>query len=368
MQIFSSIIGQNTIIDHLAGALETGNISHAYILSGDSGSGRRTIASAFAAALQCGNLQWEEVPAGRREEENSYNRPGSGSGQEKRRMLPRPCGKCLSCVQAASGNHPDIITVTHEKPNSIGVDEIRRMRADIQIKPYANPYKVYIIPDAEKMTVQAQNALLKTLEEPPEYAVLLLIANGTENFLPTILSRCVLLRMRAVPEVEIAAFLRSHAQEKPDEKDGKSDDRMLITARFAGGNPGRALQLLSDEAFLELRDRTIGLLQHLHTCDVGAITAFAGSVESAQREDMMNMVLMWYRDILLYRRTASTDSLIFDEDLQYIIEAAGMLSAEALGQIMDAVSEGSRRLHSNVAAEAVLETMFLKIRGAYRPR
>lgn len=368
MQIFSSIIGQNTIIDHLAGALETGNISHAYILSGDSGSGRRTIASAFAAALQCGNLQWEPAPDRSLKEQNADTAPVSGSGQGKRRMLPRPCGKCLSCLQAESGNHPDIITVTHEKPNSIGVDEIRRMRADIQIKPYANPYKVYIIPDAEKMTVQAQNALLKTLEEPPEYAVLLLIASGTENFLPTILSRCVLLRMRAVPEAEIAAFLRTHAQSGSDGKDGMSADRMLMTARFAGGSPGRALQLLSDEAFLELRDRTIGLLQHLHTSDAGAISAFAGTVDAAQREDMMNMVLMWYRDILLYRRTASTDNLIFDEDLQYIIEAADMLSTEALGQIMDAVSEGSRRLHSNVAADAVLETMFLKIRGAYRQR
>ena len=151
MKKFSDIIGQKAIIEHLYNALRTGSISHAYILSGDAGSGRKTIANIYAMALQCDDLEIEEI------------RP-------KTRLL-EPCGKCISCMQAQSGNQPDIITITHSK-NSIGVEEIRRMRADLQIKPYSSPHKIYLIPDAEKLTVQAQNALLKTLEEPPEYAVI----------------------------------------------------------------------------------------------------------------------------------------------------------------------------------------------------
>ena len=117
-----------------------------------------------------------------------------------------------------------------------------------------------------------------------------------------------------------------------------------------------------------LRDKTLDLLQHLRDTDAGAIAAFAAEMDAGRQEELMNLILMWYRDVLLYRESASVKNLIFGEDLQYIIEAAGTLSYEALGQIMDIVAEASRRLHSNVAADAVLETMLLRIRGAYRQR
>ena len=143
MRKFSEIIGQNAIIDHLQNALRTGSISHAYMISGDAGSGRGTIASIFAAAMQCGDLQ-EEQCGDLREEQygDRQEEPGGTAGDRSQgsgmgapaRIRPRllePCGKCLSCIQAESGNQPDIITVTHAKPNSISVDEIRRMRADL---------------------------------------------------------------------------------------------------------------------------------------------------------------------------------------------------------------------------------------------
>ena len=107
------------------------------------------------------------------------------------------CGKCQSCRQAVSGNQPDIIRVTHEKPNTISVDDIReQVNNDIVIKPYSSKYKIYIIPDADMMSVQAQNALLKTIEEPPEYAVIMLLTENAEILLPTIRSRCVMIKLR----------------------------------------------------------------------------------------------------------------------------------------------------------------------------
>ena len=178
MPNFKDIYGQKQIVDHFQNALESGKISHAYIINGERSSGKEFIAKIFAMALQC-----------------------EAEGIE-------PCNECHSCKQSLSGNHPDIRRVTHEKA-SISVDDIRlQLNNDIMVKPYSRPYKVYIIDEAEKMTEQAQNAMLKTIEEPPEYAVIILIANGVVSFLPTILSRCVVLQTRAVEEAQIARFLQ----------------------------------------------------------------------------------------------------------------------------------------------------------------
>jgi len=147
---FKHIIGHEQIIQHLREAITSGKVSHAYILSGEDGAGKNLLADAFAMSLQC-------------EEKN---------GQAN------ACGKCRSCMQATSNNHPDIIRVTHEKA-SIGVDDVRiQINNDIQVKPYSSPYKIYIIDEAEKLTEAAQNALLKTIEEPPVYAVLILLTNN----------------------------------------------------------------------------------------------------------------------------------------------------------------------------------------------
>ena len=394
MKKFSDIIGQKAIIEHLYNALRTGSISHAYILSGDAGSGRKTIASIFAAAMQCEDLQVEEhapgasaagqggAPAQVASAATAIGQGGAatqatvaGQGSATAQTAPaatpaarpswsgvtrtlEPCGKCLSCVQAQSGNQPDIITITHAKPNSIGVDEIRRMRADLQIKPYANPHKIYIIPDAEKLTVAAQNALLKTLEEPPEYAVILLIANGVSSFLPTILSRCVVLQTRAVEEEQIARFLEREKSLPPDQA--------AVLARFSGGNPGQALLLVDDQEFLELRDRTVDFLAHIAQSDAVKVSEFASGIEPERREAVLSFVLMWFRDVLLYASVQNSENLIFQEDIQYIIEAAGLLGFEQLGAILDQIDAASRRLGSNVPADAVFEMLFLKIREAYR--
>ena len=382
MRKFSDIIGQKAIIEHLYNALRTGSISHAYILSGDAGSGRKTIASIFAAALQCEDLQEEETeepeqPVSQASGGLGRPMPGTagaggkaapgapGAGRQpaprmRKRKLLEPCGRCLSCIQAQSGNQPDIITVSHEKPNSIGVGEIRRMRADLQIKPYSNARKVYIVPDAEKLTIPAQNALLKTLEEPPEYAVIILIANGLSAFLPTILSRCVVLQTRAVEEAQIASFLQRE-KELPKEQ-------AAILARFAGGNPGQALLLTDDREFLELRDRTVDFLAHLSRTDAVRISEFSSNIDTGRRDEVLGFVLMWFRDVLLYHSTQNSENLIFQEDIQYIIEAAGMLGYERLGRILDEIDTASRRLRSNVAADSVFEIMFLKIRQQYRRR
>ena len=142
MANFKDIIGQDQIKTHLLDGILQGNISHAYIINGETGSGRRLLASALTKALLC------------------ENRSAQGDA----------CGVCKSCKQVDTNNHPDVRFVTHEKA-SISVDDIREQINDtIMVRPYSSQYKIYIVDEAQKMTVQAQNALLKTIEEPPAYA------------------------------------------------------------------------------------------------------------------------------------------------------------------------------------------------------
>ena len=199
---FHDICGNESLISHLQTALRLKSISHAYILNGEDGSGKRLIATAFTAALEC-----------------------SLGGDE-------PCGHCSSCMQMISGNHPDVSFITHEK-SVISVDDIReQLNQLVLIKPYSSAYKVFIIDEAEKMNDQAQNALLKTLEEPPEYAVIFLLTNNENSLLETIRSRCVKLDTRPLPKEQIRAYLMEHLS--------LPDYQADLAATFSCGNLGEA--------------------------------------------------------------------------------------------------------------------------------
>lgn len=338
MDRFSEIIGQEIIISHLQNAMRTDSVSHAYIFNGAKGSGRHMLARSFSAALLCA-------------------RPA-----EPLRMRPKwiePCGQCLSCIQVEAGSNPDLITLEREKESSIGVGDIRKMRADVQIRPYSASHKIYIIPDAEKMTPAAQNALLKTLEEPPSYAVLLLLADGTDSFLPTIMSRCVTLPLRPVPEKEVENCLL--------ERFGADPQHARLCARFSGGSIGRAALLLENEHFAALRDRTISFVRTIQKKDAADIAAFAREAAAEDgTQDLIDFLLTWNRDLLVCRSTRSTENLIFTDEVQYIIEAARAASWKGLQAASEAVFRARRRLFSNVNAELTLQMMLLEIRDAYR--
>ena len=236
MASFKDIIGQEQLKEHLKNALSGRKVSHAYIINGEKSSGKEFIAKVFAMALQC-------------------ERGGDD-----------PCQECHSCKQALSGNQPDIIRVTHEKPNSIGVDDIRaQVNNDVAIKPYSSPYKVYIINDAEKMTAQAQNAILKTLEEPPEYAVILLLTTNLNSLLPTILSRCVVLNMKPVADELIRKYLMEQLQ-VPDYK-------AEVCVAFARGNVGRAKALASSEDFENVKAEALSLLKYIQDMELYEIVS-----------------------------------------------------------------------------------------------
>ena len=284
MATFKDIIGQEQIKDHLTHTIEQGKISHAYVINGERFSGKEFIANVFAMALQC------EHPDG-----------------------VEPCQQCHSCKQALSGNQPDIIRVTHEKPNTIGVDDIRtQINTDIAIKPYSSPRKIYIIQEGEKMTAQAQNALLKTLEEPPAYAVILILTTNMDALLPTILSRCVVLNMKPVRDDLVKKYLMEELQ-IPDYKAN-------VCVAFARGNLGKARQLASSEEFDHIKEEAVSMLKYVQDMEINEMLAAIKKIQEYKFdvEDYLDILAIWYRDVLLFKATNDANHLIFKEEIQYI--------------------------------------------------
>ncbi len=327
MPNFNDIVGQEAIKGHLMAAIEQDKISHAYIICGERYSGKEFIAKIFAAAMLC-----------------------DGEGE-------KPCGKCHSCVQAFSDNNPDIIKVVHEKPNVISVDDIRsQVNSTVYVKPYADKRKIYIINEAEKMNPQAQNALLKTLEEPPEYVVIILLTSNMDELLPTILSRCVLLSMRPVRDRDVRKFL----MEEEHIPDYKAD----VCVAFARGNVGKAKLLARNDDFDNIRNDAVKLMKHIREMDVSELTAAVKkSVDyKLAINDFLDIITVWYRDVLLFKATADANNLIFRDEIQYIKKAADVSTYKDLQDIIDALEKAKQRLDSNVNFELTMELLFLTMK------
>lgn len=327
MGSFKDVVGHKDILKYISSAVENNRVSHAYILNGERGSGKKMLANLFAMTLLC------------------------ESGESE------PCGKCHSCKQAESGNHPDIIRVTHEKPNSISVDDIRtQVNNTVDIKPYQGPYKVYIIPQADLMTPQAQNAILKTIEEPPSYAVFLLLTENAETLLPTINSRCVMLKLRNIKDTLIKKYL----MENLEIPDYKAD---MCTA-FAQGNMGRAIMLANSEHFNEIREEAVQLLKHIHDMELNEIVLAVKNISVYKLEvtEYLDIIMIWYRDVLLYKATKEIDKVVFKDQLQYIKEQARKSSYEGIELILESLEKAKARLKANVNFDLVMELLFLTIK------
>lgn len=323
---FRDIIGQEQMKEHLCNALSSGKVSHAYVISGEKSSGKEFIAKVFSMALQC-------------------ERDGA-----------EPCQECGSCKKALSGNHPDIIHITHEKPNTISVEDIRtQVNVSVGIKPYGSGRKVYIVAEAEKMTVQAQNALLKTLEEPPEYVVILLLTSNVNALLSTILSRSVVLNMKPVPDDLVKEYLCGQLH--------VPDYQAEVCAAFARGNIGKAKALASSEDFEKIKAEALSLLKYIQDMDLTEIVSAVKKITEYKMEinDYLDICAIWYRDALLFKATNDVNHLIFREELQALRRTAQRSSYEGIETIIGALDTAKKRLDSNVNFELVMELLMMTI-------
>ncbi|PWJ47250.1 ATP-binding protein [Faecalicatena contorta] len=329
MSGFKDVVGHKDIIQYIENAVKMDKVSHAYILNGEKGSGKKLLANLFAMSLQC------------------HEREEDGDA----------CGKCKSCKQAINSNQPDIIKVTHEKPSTISIDDIReQVNGDIGIKPYSSKYKIYIIADADMMTVQAQNAILKTIEEPPEYAVIMLLTENAETLLPTIRSRCVMLKLRNTRDQLVKKYLMEQMQIP----DYKAD----ICVAFAQGNVGRAIMLASSEHFNEIKEEAVHLLRNINEMELSDLAEAVKRCASYKLEitDYLDVLAIWYRDVLIYKATMNVDRVVFSDQLKYIKTRASKSSYEGIEIILDALEKAKSRLKANVNFELTMELLLLTIK------
>lgn len=327
MAKFTDIIGQEQLKEHIQNAIASNKVSHAYIINGERNAGKEFIARIFAMTLQC-----------------------EKGGAE-------PCNECHSCKQALSHNQPDIIYISHEKPNSIGVEDIRgQINNDIGIKPYSSPRKIYIMNEGEKMTPQAQNALLKTLEEPPEYAVILILTDNVEALLPTIISRCVVLNMKPVSDMLVKKYLM--------EELGVPDYKANICVAFARGNIGKAKLLASSEEFEKVKEEAITLVKYINDMEINEIVKAIKKIMEYKLDvnDYLDILTVWYRDALLYKATKDVNSLVFKNEIQQIRKVADRSTYEGIETIVKALQQARRRLEANVNFDLTMELMLLTIK------
>jgi len=315
MHNFKSVIGNKHIVEALQGSIEQGRVNHAICITGKPGTGRKLISRAFAKALQCDARQNVDS-----------------------------CGVCASCVSFEGGTHPDIFSIRPEK-SSIGVDVVReRIVSEIAHRPHRYTYKVFIIEESGTLTVQAQNALLKTLEEPSGYGVFLLIAEKAESLLPTIRSRCMIYSTRVVGVPEIFEYLMREGL-------AKSEAESMKLAELSGGSIGRAIQLATDEEFRELRGYVLELAQGLSSKNIVECLAQTKEFERYKHRiaDVLDILSICYRDALVAVETG--------------VPGSGATSSALLIEKIIALDKARTRLRFNGNFQLVMDSLLLTLKS-----
>jgi len=327
MNNFNSIVGYDDIIKHLQSSIMSDKVSHAYIIDGPSGSGKKIISNAFAKTLQC-----------------------SKKGIN-------PCNECISCITFDSNNHPDIINIRPIKKKSIGIDDIRdNIQKDIEIKPFKYKYKIYIINDADKLTEQAQNALLKTIEESPKYAITILLCNNMNKILQTIISRCVVLKLKPISQDIIKKHLI--------EIEGVSEQKAQLCAIFGQGILGKAKELALSSEFIQMREKTIEIIEKLQNIDSIGAMYFYKELETYKDkiDQVLDIIYSWYRDLLIIKQLNDKLHVINKDKIDTLIKQSSYMELSLISKALDSIEEARQQIKKNGNFQLSIEIMLLNLR------
>ena len=209
------------------------------------------------------------------------------------------------------------------------------------------------------MTPAAQNTLLKTIEEPPAYGIVIILTSNKEMLLQTILSRCVSLNLRPLKDEEMKRYLISH--------ENVPDYQAAMAVRFAGGNLGRAIDIISSDDFIAMKDDVVRALKHVSKMTASDINQLVKE-HSAYKNDMdayLNLIIMWFRDVLLYKASGRENCLMFEAEASVIEKQSREVSYDGVQEILVEIDNLKSRLKSNVNFEITLELLFLKIREVF---
>ena len=324
MYTFEEIRGNTPLVEQLRRSAASGRSSHAYLFLGGAGAGKRLIANTFAKALQC-------------------------EGEK------RPCDSCKSCHAFNHGNHPDVIYFQPLKNGkTYTIEDVREQLLEtVDLKPFQYEKKIYIIEKADTLNIQSQNALLKTLEEPPAHAVFLLLAERAEAFLPTILSRVVVMKIRPLSAETIADYLMQA---------GHLAEESHILSAYAQGRIGQALELVEDEGFREMRQDILGKLEALPSMSEGEAYLLAKDLEGYKNDlRFLDIMELWYRD-LLTAKSLQEEGYLIQRDKKDAIFRAAKEPAALLAKKVAAARTARMRLAQNANFRLTMEVMLMDLK------
>ena len=324
--LFAAIEGHDRPITILKRALANKTLAHAYLFSGEAGIGKKMTALALAAAVNCRNA-------------------GPGGG----------CGECPSCRKVASGGHPDVRLMVPEG-DEIKIDQVRQMQADLSLKPFEGAKKVLIVDGVESMNTASANAFLKTLEEPPGDALIILITPMPQGLLPTIRSRCQEIRFLPLPRHTLAQALMGRR--------GLDESDAWFLAALAQGSMGRALEMdLAQEK--AAREEVMALWSTLSRMSPGEAIAEAEALskERERLERLLAIGVEWLRDALVYRATGEEKLLVHGEGGDLRRQWAEQVPLQRMLSDMDLFTASRNLLDRRVSAQLVAENLLLKLAG-----
>lgn len=324
----ADVVGHTRAAGHLRRVVTEGRVPTAFLFLGPEGVGKRTLADAFAARLLC------ETPAD-----------------------DDACTVCPQCTRVAGGAHPDVhIIIRDEGRRDIRIEQVRELCRWLTLQPLMAARKVALVDGAHELNEHGQNALLRTLEEPPGRSVIVLLATSAALLLPTVRSRCQVIRLDPLARDDVATVLLGR---------GLAADRAAVLAGLAEGSPGRALALDTDDV-AKVRARVLGALPTLATASAVDLSALAQELARGPLEAALAAVVAFYRDLLQASLGATTLPLR-SAGAEAVVEAlAPSRPPAARLRQLEAVCDTLDALGRNANRQLALETMLLVLRDIER--
>jgi DNA polymerase III subunit delta' len=323
------VYGHDWAADYLHKGIANNRVRHAYLITGTDSVGKNTLAHAFAMTLNC-----------------VHDDPAS-----------RPCGECRSCKLIWRGSHPDILySETDAATGALRIEAIRSLTSRIAMKPYEARYRIAILPDFDHAQPRAQDALLKTLEEPPPYAVLILLAESLEPVLPTITSRSQVIALRPVAAATVEAVLT--------ERYGAGAEDAALLARLCGGRLGWAIDALHQPELLDQRREALDLLERALQMNRAGRFEMAGDL-SGDKLSLARLLELWqtyWRDVLLHTEGGPVKLCNIDRAVS-IEQMAYSITPEQAREALLATQSLLDQLEYNINTRLAVEVMFLAYPG-----
>jgi len=324
---FSEIIGHQRPLEILRLALGNGRLHHAYLFVGPEGVGKRAVALALAKAIHC------------RETKNDY------------------CDRCPDCARIQAGNHPDVRLVhTLEDKKEISIKQVRELEKELNFRSFSGKRKIAIIDPATLLNASSQNALLKTLEEPPQNSLIVLVAPNAGALLPTLRSRCLRISFGPLARDEVARYLMS--------KEGISQDDASLRAALSMGSLGAAIKFDKDE-LLEKRRSWAALLLSLSAGDYRGAIAAAETIASNKEECLgfLEWAETWYRDLLVHAATENSEEMVNVDMLTEIGSQSAKGNFEQMLASFAQTARAAGRIQRNLNRRMVIERFLFGVVG-----